>query len=90
MCFSLQVLPSIANPNTAVRNMAVVCLGTCALHSKDLANRHLVLLLQVHNLHTQSTQPTHSIYTHNLHTHNLHMTLVLLLQVHNLHIQSTQ
>lgn len=44
------VLPSIANPNTAVRNMAVMCLGTCALHSKDLANRHLVLLLQISQL----------------------------------------
>ncbi|XP_062386691.1 condensin complex subunit 3 isoform X2 [Sardina pilchardus] len=44
------VLPGIANPNTAVRNMAVVCLGTCALHSKDLANRHLVLLLQISQL----------------------------------------
>ncbi|KAG5849472.1 hypothetical protein ANANG_G00110820 [Anguilla anguilla] len=31
-------------------NMAVICLGTCALHSKDLANRHLVLLLQIAQL----------------------------------------
>ncbi|XP_063055418.1 condensin complex subunit 3 [Engraulis encrasicolus] len=44
------VLPSIANPNTAVRNVAVMCLGTCALHSKDFANRHLVLLLQISQL----------------------------------------
>ncbi|KAL2084401.1 hypothetical protein ACEWY4_019919 [Coilia grayii] len=44
------VLPSIANPNTAVRNVAVICLGTCALHSKDFANRHLVLLLQISQL----------------------------------------
>uniref|UniRef100_A0A8C7J263 Non-SMC condensin I complex subunit G n=1 Tax=Oncorhynchus kisutch TaxID=8019 RepID=A0A8C7J263_ONCKI len=34
----------------AVRNMAVVCLGTCALHSKDLVNTHLVLLLQIAQL----------------------------------------
>ncbi|MEQ2206014.1 hypothetical protein XENOCAPTIV_020848 [Xenoophorus captivus] len=27
--------------------MAVVCLGTCTLHSKELAKTHLVLLLQV-------------------------------------------
>uniref|UniRef100_A0A6Q2YD85 Nuclear condensin complex subunit 3 C-terminal domain-containing protein n=1 Tax=Esox lucius TaxID=8010 RepID=A0A6Q2YD85_ESOLU len=41
------ILPSVANAQPAVRNMAVMCLGTCALHSKDLANTHLVLLLQV-------------------------------------------
>uniref|UniRef100_A0A8B9KJC4 Nuclear condensin complex subunit 3 C-terminal domain-containing protein n=1 Tax=Astyanax mexicanus TaxID=7994 RepID=A0A8B9KJC4_ASTMX len=41
------ILPSVSNANPAVRNMAVVCLGTVALHSKDLANTHLVLLLQV-------------------------------------------
>ncbi|XP_064870922.1 condensin complex subunit 3-like, partial [Oncorhynchus nerka] len=41
------ILPSISNAQPAVRNMAVVCLGTCALHSKDLVNTHLVLLLQV-------------------------------------------
>ncbi|KAG9337101.1 hypothetical protein JZ751_029769 [Albula glossodonta] len=39
------ILPSIANAHPAVRNMAVVCLGTCALHSKDLANRHLIAQL---------------------------------------------
>uniref|UniRef100_A0AAY4AQP8 Nuclear condensin complex subunit 3 C-terminal domain-containing protein n=1 Tax=Denticeps clupeoides TaxID=299321 RepID=A0AAY4AQP8_9TELE len=44
------ILPSIASPIPAVRNMAVLCLGTCALHSKDLANRHLVLLLQISQL----------------------------------------
>lgn len=42
-----QVLPSIANAHPAVRNMAVVCLGTCTLHSKELAKTHMVLLLQV-------------------------------------------
>lgn len=42
-----QILPSIANAHPAVRNMAVMCLGMCALHSKDLAKTHMVLLLQV-------------------------------------------
>lgn len=45
--FHQQVLPSIANAHPAVRNMAVVCLGTCTLHSKELAKTHMVLLLQV-------------------------------------------
>uniref|UniRef100_A0A665VRQ0 Nuclear condensin complex subunit 3 C-terminal domain-containing protein n=1 Tax=Echeneis naucrates TaxID=173247 RepID=A0A665VRQ0_ECHNA len=44
------VLPSIANSHPAVRNMAVVCLGTCTLHSKDLAKTHMVLLLQIAQL----------------------------------------
>ncbi|XP_028974039.2 condensin complex subunit 3 isoform X2 [Esox lucius] len=44
------ILPSVANAQPAVRNMAVMCLGTCALHSKDLANTHLVLLLQIAQL----------------------------------------
>ncbi|KAJ8339794.1 hypothetical protein SKAU_G00344270 [Synaphobranchus kaupii] len=44
------ILPGIANAHPAVRNMAVICLGTCALYSKDLANRHLVLLLQIAHL----------------------------------------
>ncbi|KAG7241282.1 hypothetical protein INR49_025800, partial [Caranx melampygus] len=43
------VLPSIANAHPAVRNMAVLCLGTCTLHSKELAKTHMVLLLQVQN-----------------------------------------
>uniref|UniRef100_A0A8C7J4L4 Non-SMC condensin I complex, subunit G n=1 Tax=Oncorhynchus kisutch TaxID=8019 RepID=A0A8C7J4L4_ONCKI len=45
-----KILPSISNAQPAVRNMAVVCLGTCALHSKDLVNTHLVLLLQIAQL----------------------------------------
>ncbi len=45
-----QILPSIANAHPAVRNMAVVCLGTCILHSKELAKTHMVLLLQVNVL----------------------------------------
>uniref|UniRef100_A0A3B4B2L3 UVR domain-containing protein n=1 Tax=Periophthalmus magnuspinnatus TaxID=409849 RepID=A0A3B4B2L3_9GOBI len=44
------VLPSIANAHPAVRNMAVVCLGTCALHSMELAKTHMVLLLQIAQL----------------------------------------
>ncbi|XP_036444772.1 condensin complex subunit 3 isoform X3 [Colossoma macropomum] len=44
------ILPSVSNSNSAVRNMAVVCLGTAALHSNDLANTHLVLLLQITQL----------------------------------------
>ncbi|MFT7807528.1 condensin complex subunit 3-like [Arapaima gigas] len=44
------ILPGIAAAHPAVRNMAVICLGTCALHSKDLANRYLVLLLQIAQL----------------------------------------
>ncbi|KAL3996452.1 insulin-like growth factor-binding protein 6 [Sarotherodon galilaeus] len=44
------ILPSIASAHPAVRNMAVVCLGTCALHSKELAKTHMVLLLQIAQL----------------------------------------
>ncbi|CAG5940268.1 unnamed protein product [Menidia menidia] len=44
------ILPSIANSQPAVRNMAVVCLGTCTLHSKELAITHMVLLLQIAQL----------------------------------------
>ncbi|XP_066501995.1 condensin complex subunit 3 [Hoplias malabaricus] len=44
------ILPSVSSPSSAVRNMAVVCLGTAALHSRDLANTHLVLLLQIMQL----------------------------------------
>ncbi|XP_068607209.1 condensin complex subunit 3 [Brachionichthys hirsutus] len=44
------ILPGIANAHPAVRNMAVVCLGTCALHSRELAKTHLVLLLQISQL----------------------------------------
>ncbi|XP_033976703.1 condensin complex subunit 3 isoform X1 [Trematomus bernacchii] len=44
------VLPSIANAHPAVRNMAVVCLGTCTLHSRELAKAHMVLLLQIAQL----------------------------------------
>ncbi|KAI5087900.1 condensin complex subunit 3 [Silurus meridionalis] len=45
-----KVLPCVSNSNAAVRNLAVVCLGTAALHSKELAKTHLVLLLQITQL----------------------------------------
>lgn len=44
------ILPSIANAHPAVRNMAVVCLGTCALHSMEIAKTHMLLLLQIAQL----------------------------------------
>ncbi|KAG7261585.1 hypothetical protein CRUP_019231 [Coryphaenoides rupestris] len=44
------ILPCIANAHTAVRNMSVLCLGTCALHCKELAKTHLLLLLQIAQL----------------------------------------
>ncbi|XP_034045093.1 condensin complex subunit 3 [Thalassophryne amazonica] len=44
------VLPCVANAHPAVRNLAVVCLGTCTLHSRELAKTHLVLLLQIAQL----------------------------------------
>uniref|UniRef100_A0A3Q2YK40 Non-SMC condensin I complex, subunit G n=1 Tax=Hippocampus comes TaxID=109280 RepID=A0A3Q2YK40_HIPCM len=44
------ILPGIANPHPTVRSMAVLCLGTCALHSKELASTHMVLLLQIAQL----------------------------------------
>nr|XP_057929295.1 condensin complex subunit 3 [Doryrhamphus excisus]XP_057929303.1 condensin complex subunit 3 [Doryrhamphus excisus] len=44
------ILPSIASVHPAVRSMAVVCLGTCALHCMDFAKTHMVLLLQIAQL----------------------------------------
>ncbi|XP_061563634.1 condensin complex subunit 3 [Cololabis saira] len=44
------IFPSIANAHPAVRNMAVLCLGTCTLHSRELAKTHMVLLLQIAQL----------------------------------------
>ncbi|XP_054635031.1 condensin complex subunit 3 isoform X2 [Dunckerocampus dactyliophorus] len=44
------ILPSIASAHPTVRSMAVVCLGTCALHCKDFAKTHMVLLLQIAQL----------------------------------------
>ncbi|XP_025908196.1 condensin complex subunit 3 [Nothoprocta perdicaria] len=41
------ILPGVTNVHPAVRNMAVLCLGCCALQSKDFARQHLALLLQV-------------------------------------------
>ncbi|XP_041131709.1 condensin complex subunit 3-like [Polyodon spathula] len=44
------ILPGIANAHPSVRNMAVECLGLCTLQNKELAKRHLVLLLQIAQL----------------------------------------
>ncbi|MGH0134623.1 UNVERIFIED_CONTAM: hypothetical protein FKN15_023538 [Acipenser sinensis] len=44
------ILPGIANAHPGVRNMAVECLGLCTLQNKELAKRHLVLLLQIAQL----------------------------------------
>ncbi|XP_030349076.1 condensin complex subunit 3 isoform X2 [Strigops habroptila] len=41
------ILPGITNVHPAVRNMAVLCLGCCALQKKELARQQLALLLQV-------------------------------------------
>lgn len=41
------ILPGVTNVHPAVRNMAVLCLGCCALQSKEFARQHLALLLQV-------------------------------------------
>uniref|UniRef100_A0A4W3HZX4 Non-SMC condensin I complex, subunit G n=1 Tax=Callorhinchus milii TaxID=7868 RepID=A0A4W3HZX4_CALMI len=44
------ILPGIANINPAVRNMAVLCLGSSALQNKEFAVQHLPLLLQIAQL----------------------------------------
>ncbi|XP_039258704.2 condensin complex subunit 3-like [Styela clava] len=41
------VLPSIANPHPAIREVAVECLGNCCLYSFDLSAQHLPLFLQI-------------------------------------------
>ncbi|NXT20630.1 CND3 protein, partial [Syrrhaptes paradoxus] len=41
------ILPGITNVHPAVRNMAVLCLGCCALQEKEFARQQLALLLQV-------------------------------------------
>ncbi|CAJ0940203.1 unnamed protein product [Ranitomeya imitator] len=41
------ILPGITNVQPSVRNMAVLCIGCCALQSKDFAQQQLTLLLQV-------------------------------------------
>ncbi|KAM5126162.1 condensin complex subunit 3-like [Mantella aurantiaca] len=40
------ILPGITNVHPSVRNMAVLCIGCCALQSKEFAKQHLTLLLQ--------------------------------------------
>ncbi|KAG9479680.1 hypothetical protein GDO78_011616 [Eleutherodactylus coqui] len=44
------ILPGITNVHPSVRNMAVLCIGCCALQDKDFAKRHLTLLLQISQL----------------------------------------
>ncbi|KAG8591534.1 hypothetical protein GDO81_000208 [Engystomops pustulosus] len=44
------ILPGITNVHPSVRNMAVLCIGCCALQNKDFAKRHLPLLLQISQL----------------------------------------
>ncbi|NXS44849.1 CND3 protein, partial [Balaeniceps rex] len=41
------ILPGITHVHPAVRNMAVLCLGCCALQNKEFARQQLALLLQV-------------------------------------------
>ncbi|NXT54674.1 CND3 protein, partial [Pluvianellus socialis] len=41
------ILPGITNVHPAVRNMAILCLGCCALQNKEFAQQQLALLLQV-------------------------------------------
>ncbi|NXX38854.1 CND3 protein, partial [Tricholaema leucomelas] len=42
-----QILPAITSIHPAVRNLAVLCLGCCALQNKEFARKQLGLLLQV-------------------------------------------
>ncbi|KAG8453543.1 hypothetical protein GDO86_000248 [Hymenochirus boettgeri] len=44
------ILPGITNVHPSVRNMAVLCIGCCALQNKDFARQHLPLLLQISQL----------------------------------------
>ncbi|KAM4709366.1 condensin complex subunit 3 isoform 2-T2 [Discoglossus pictus] len=44
------ILPGITNVHPSVRNMAVLCIGCCALQNIDFARRHLALLLQISQL----------------------------------------
>ncbi|XP_077136116.1 condensin complex subunit 3 [Ranitomeya variabilis] len=44
------ILPGITNVQPSVRNMAVLCIGCCALQSKDFAQQQLTLLLQISQL----------------------------------------
>ncbi|NXX16593.1 CND3 protein, partial [Podargus strigoides] len=41
------ILPGMTNIHPAVRNMAVLCLGCCALQNKEFAQQQFALLLQV-------------------------------------------
>ncbi|XP_033016064.1 condensin complex subunit 3 isoform X2 [Lacerta agilis] len=41
------IIPGVTNIHPAVRNLAVLCLGSCGLQSEEFASQHLALLLQV-------------------------------------------
>uniref|UniRef100_A0A8C5LK80 Non-SMC condensin I complex subunit G n=1 Tax=Leptobrachium leishanense TaxID=445787 RepID=A0A8C5LK80_9ANUR len=50
------ILPGITNVHPSVRNMAVLCIGCCALQNIDFARRHLPLLLQVPEIRTETAE----------------------------------
>lgn len=52
------VLPGVQNEDPSVRNMAVKCLGLCALLSCEFARTHLVLFLQVAQLDQELVRVT--------------------------------
>ncbi|XP_078359066.1 condensin complex subunit 3-like [Oculina patagonica] len=52
------ILPGVQNEDPSVRNMAVKCLGLCALLSCEFARTHLVLFLQVAQLDQEIVRVT--------------------------------
>uniref|UniRef100_A0A6G1R451 Non-SMC condensin I complex subunit G n=1 Tax=Hypotaenidia okinawae TaxID=2861861 RepID=A0A6G1R451_9GRUI len=50
------ILPGVTNIHPAVRNMAVLCLGCCALQKKEFASQQLALLLQFSELKTEAAE----------------------------------
>jgi len=52
------ILPGVQNEDPLVRNMAVKCLGLCALLSCEFARTHLVLFLQVAQLDQELVRVT--------------------------------
>ncbi|PFX25708.1 condensin complex subunit 3-like [Stylophora pistillata] len=52
------ILPGVQNEDPLVRNMAVKCLGLCALLSCEFARTHLVLFLQVAQLDQELVRAT--------------------------------
>ncbi|KAM6150746.1 condensin complex subunit 3 isoform 2-T2 [Erethizon dorsatum] len=41
------ILPGIVSVHPVIRNLAVLCLGSCGLQNQEFASKHFVLLLQV-------------------------------------------